>query len=263
MDHDGDSGSRQPRERGSWWRMLRIALVALWVVWAALSWWAAPRQADVAEARADLSAGRVMSYQWADSWDADAIDGWNSPERPRLRSSGTQGPMFVWRTPDWRIHYAMTGVDSTEFTLDDSVDATRFSDPEAASVDQAVHAAGLRTGAVDDGPVWPILLAITIVMALTFLGVLINGPAPVTGTRWCWFWLVSGAPLGLGLLYWLARERPWSATVVARRGTSGVDGRRRWYVGFIGGILASLAVSLLVYLLHDLLGDTLVPHPGS
>jgi hypothetical protein len=45
-------------------------------------------------------------------------------------------------------------------------------------------------------------------LALICLAWILLGPAPRYGTRWYWFW-TSMVPLGLGVLAWLWRERPW------------------------------------------------------
>ena len=228
--------------------------MVMWALWAALSWWSAPRQTDVAQARADLAAGRVASYQWGDAWRSEH-GRWATS--PRLESSGAQGPLFVWRTPYGRTHYAVTDDASG---VGEVADPAQYSGPEAASLAEALASAGL-----DEGPVgtdWPksIISAAVVVLGVSFLGVLVTGPAPVTGTRWLWIWLVSGPAFGLGLLYWLTRERPWSSTAapVAAR-PDGREPRRRWYVGFAIGLLASFVGALLVYALDRLLGDQIVP----
>ena len=63
--HQLGSG-RWLRAADAWWSLLRVVLVVLWVGWAAATWWSAPRSATVAQARADLSAGRMASYEWAE-----------------------------------------------------------------------------------------------------------------------------------------------------------------------------------------------------
>jgi hypothetical protein len=68
----------------------------------------------------------------------------------------------------------------------------------------------------------------------------------VLGTRWFWFWLVTMAPFGLGLLFWLFRDRPWT------RATPAPDGpprRDRGILGFCIGVLATILISGVLALL--------------
>ncbi len=198
------------------WSFVRVALIVGWVLWAGGSWWTTPREGDAARARADLVAGRVVAYDWADGWNSA---GWSwSSERPSLRSPGEDGRIFAWRTTDLRVRW----------TTDDP------------SLRPALQAAGVSETGADDGPVRTTLTALVLGLGLAFLLVLVFCSAPVRGTRWFWFWLVSGIPFGLGLLVWLAREAPWSRTARPR------EPRRRWYVGLGVAILSSfLAVALL------------------
>jgi hypothetical protein len=242
--------------------MARIALVALWIGWAALTWWTAPRPASVAQARADISAGRVASYEWADGWESG--NRWYWGATPRLRSSGTAGPLFVWRTSAGRIRYAVLDDvprRSGSFPAATGVDASTYSGPEAASLGQAAPATS-ESGLIDTRPLKPIMV-FTPLVGLLILGIIVSGPAPVIGTRWFWFWLVTGAPFGLGLLYWLGRERPWSRTAIARAGPIGRDPRYRWYAGVGFTILGTLLSSLLAYWLNRVLGGEIVPLPAG
>lgn len=256
--------SRWLRTPDFWWSAIRIALVALWFGWAALTWWTAPRPATVAEARADLSARRVASYEWADEWVSDGSSrGWASTS-PTLRSSGTAGPLFVWRTTTGRIRYVvMDHVPraSGSFPATTGVDASMYSGPEAASLGVEAPAVG-ESGGVETGPLRPIM-ALTPLVGLLVLGIIVAGPAPVTGTRWFWFWLVCGAPFGLGLLYWLGQERPWSRAALPRAGPTGKEVRRRGFTGFLLVLLASIVIGLLSHGLNRLLGSAIVPLPAG
>lgn len=248
------------RTRRSWWSLLRIALVLLWAGWAALSWWTAPREADVTQARADLAAGRMAWLQWADTWTNE--NGWHWANAPDLRSSGEAGPLFVWRTPDWRTHYVVVdeapGASSGITPGDDAVDGATYSGPEAASLARAISDRGLEIRWAGFHPQPPPTGLAGALVALA-LAVLVFGPAPARGTRWYWFWLGSIVPFGLGLLYWLARERPWSATAREPASEAGRDRRSRWYVGIMFGIGTGIVGSLLVYWLHQALGEWFVP----
>jgi hypothetical protein len=215
----------------------------------------------VDEARADLAGGRVVSYEWGDSWGSEG--GWNWAATTKLQSSGTQGPLFVWRTPDWRVHYANLDGGYEGVTPTGSVDASHYSGPQATSLAEAVRSAGRGTG-WGVGPPQPLMGLLMAFLGASILVLVVAGPAPATGTRWYWFWLVTGVPLGLGLLYWLATERPWAdRTELPPSAAGSRDPRRRWYRGMAFAILASIACAVLIYGLGRLLGDGIVPHPGG
>ncbi|WP_141714786.1 hypothetical protein [Micromonospora mirobrigensis] len=255
-----DSGGvAEGRGRRRWWQALRILLVVGWVAWAAFAWWSAPREAGTARARSDLSTGRLVSYEWAGGWSSD--NGWSWTDRVEPRFSGRSGPLFIWRTTDWRVHYAQFDRGSIGPVPSEPFDAVRYSGPEAAAFDLAVQSANLqpRWSGVD---VPPPLRALPTLLLLTTLAVLVLGPAPARGTRWCWLWVLTGVPFGLGLLWWLARERPWSPAEPPAPDPSGRDPRDRWYVGLLAGIATSIVVSLAMYGLRQVFGEWLVP-PGA
>jgi hypothetical protein len=250
-------GGRLPAPH-SWWSVLRIAAVLLWVVWAALSWWSQPRHATVEQARADLAAGRLVSYEWGDSWESNVT--WRWAEPPTLESSGTYGPLFAWKTADLRVHYARLDASDSAFTLRGTVDESQYSGKEAASLAEAVQAAGHGSGFPGNGTS-RLLMLVSLSLALPFLVVLVTGPAPAVGTRWFWYWLVSTVPLGLGLLYWLGRERPWSSTATTPDGPPGKENRHRWYVGLGCGFVTTIVFGLVLLGLNRLVGDWLFPAP--
>lgn len=238
--------------------MFRAALLVMWLVAAALSWWSAPRQAGYDEARAAVAGKHLTEYRWGDSWDSDGPRRWFG--NPTLRSAGTQGPIFAWRTDDGRIHWTDTD-DLGDATLTGTVDEDGYSGPGAASIAQDLAAAGLedRSGAVDAQPPW--VTGAEALLILAFLAVVVTGPAPVLGTRWYWFWLTWTAPYGLGLMFWLFRDRPWSRTA-RPAGKSDTDSRDRGWLGLLTGILASFLLSVVVSVLNGLLGDQWVPDVG-
>ncbi|MEV0155466.1 hypothetical protein AB0H57_17230 [Micromonospora sp. NPDC050686] len=250
------TGAGEPARWRGWWRVLRIVLVVVWVGWAASSWWSAPRAASTAQARSDLSAGRMVSYQWTDGWDSSGRWGWTDARTPRF--TGRAGPLFVWRTGDWRVHHTEFDGGSTGPAFPDSFDATRYFGPQAAAFDQALQSADrYPSGQVLNAP--QPLGALPTLLLLSILTVLVFGPAPARGTRWFWFWLLTGVPLGLGLLWWLARERPWRPADTPPPDPTGRDPRERWYVGLLIGIATSIAASVLFYGLRQALGDWYVP----
>jgi hypothetical protein len=235
-----------------WWDVLRLALVLLWLIAAGTAWWTAPRQQSYEQARADVVAGRVVAYQWGDSWDARPGAWFGSAT---LRSSGELGPVFAWRTADGRVRWTDTYV-SGEVIFTGAGYEEGFSTPGAAALARELRSAGLeqRVGGVQSAD--PIGLGIGFVLGVVFLAVILGGPAPVRGTRWYWFWLVYLVPYGLGLLYWLAREQPRSGTAATSLGLLD-GGTRRRHSGLFGfgvGLLAALLISLLTVAMRGFLG---------
>lgn len=224
------------------WRAVRVGLALLWVGWAALAWWSAPRGSTVAAAHADLAGGRVAAYGFV-----DGVGGvetvWFAPIR-MTASDGQPGRMFLWRTPDRRVHY--TPVATT----------AQGRQPTEAEQIQLALPDGARGRSVI--PALPAVLSA--ILVLGSLGILIGGPAPGLGTRWFWFWL-GGVPFGLGLLLWLATDRPWTEPPPRPlHPKTGRPARHRGYVGFALALLAGLAVSILLALLHPL-PEWLLPTP--
>ena len=243
-----------------WWGVLRLVLVLLWLLGAATTWWSAPRKQSYDQARADVAAGRVTAYQWGDRWDGDGPRSWFGAAA--LKSSGTLGPLFVWRTADGRTHWIDTA-NVGQVTTTGAVDETSYSGQGAVGIAQDIRAAGLEDRSGDVESLGPLLTWIGIVLTVVFLGVLVAGPAPTLGTRWFWFWLVYIAPLGLGLLFWLARDHPWSHSTAPAASSGGAKQRDRGILGLGIGLLATILVSVLLAVLHAVLGDRWVPRPDA
>ncbi|NBE83221.1 hypothetical protein [Micromonospora rubida] len=246
---------------GRWWGVLRLALVLLWLLAAAVSWWTAPRKQSYEQARADVTAGHVTAYQWGDSW---ATGGSPRPwfGASGLRASSTLGPLFAWRTPEGRVYW--TDTDSfDQATTTGAVDPGNYSGPGAVGIAQDLRAGGLEQRAGEVRPLGVAVTGIGLVVAAVFLGVVVAGPAPVLGTRWFWFWLASTAPYGLGMLFWLSRDHPWSRPVVPAAMLGDRERRDRGILGLGLGILATILISLLLLTLHEALGDRWVPLPDA
>jgi hypothetical protein len=251
-DNDGVSSSAPVAAAGQLprtWGFARIGLVLLWVLAAGLSWWTSPQEESYDQAGKDLAAGRVAAYQWGDRWDDQNQQRWfGSPE---LTSSGsTLGPLFVWRTTDGRVHW----VDAERFDEVDAVNDGRWSGPGAAALGREVEARGAGSQELTVGWVSAAVAWSGVALGLTFLGVVIWGPAPARGTRWFWFWVGALVPFGLGLLFWLARDRPWARSAVP-------DGRSRdgGLAGFAIGFLSSIFLGFVLIGLHELFGEFWVP----
>jgi hypothetical protein len=237
------------RPRVSWWQVLRVALVLGWVAWAGVTWWATPREASAEQVRADLAAGRVTYHEWGDGWQQDG--GLVSPLPAGLESSSGVDSLLLWHTSDGRQHY-------TALDVPNLADGENVPQPgsEADVLNQALNAGDASRPA--DPPLDLIRTGLLIAGIALFLWALLSAPDPVTGTKWFWFWLVGGVPLGLGLLWWLARERPWRPQTPPRFGPPGRDNRLKWWAGIGVAILTGFGVSLALIGLRSLFGDALV-----
>jgi hypothetical protein len=245
----GDAVVREVgRPKVSWWQVLRVALVLGWVAWAGITWWSAPGESSAAQARADMATGRLAYFEWGDRWDNSS--GRFNPFQSDLQSAGGPGPVLLWHTTDGRQHYA---------TVDDGgagtpTSTTFSSGPEAEALDAELWAYDAR-GLPAEVPIGAIQSGLLIAGSVLFLWALVSATDPVIGTKWFWFWFISGVPLGLGLFWWLARERPWSPR------SPGRAKRLNGWLGFGLGMLGTLVVSLAVWGLRHLFGDPLVPIP--
>ncbi|MFI5834071.1 hypothetical protein ACIA5A_10390 [Micromonospora sp. NPDC051300] len=252
-------------------RALPAALLACWLVWAALAWWTAPRADDEEGLRRDLAAGRVLTITRAEGWDDSGP--WARRPEPRHAQGGST---VVWARPDGRFHYAYapapvsdgvedgdgadpgpeqgTGSPSPAATgASPDPDGGRFRDPwtdplaDPRALEATTHFGDTRADALADAAA-----TIALVLGAAWLLTLLAGPPPVRGTRWYWFW-IGLLPLGVGVLAWAYREC-WRAdvpTTGTRR--SGWSGLGWWLVGGIG-------VSLVLAGLSAVLGDQLVPN---
>jgi len=234
------------------WQTLRAALVVVWATWAVAAWWSTPRAATVGEARADLSAGRMVAWEWVDSLD-DVAAGW--PTRIALTIGGGSSPhgLFVWRTTTGQVFH--TAISYDRWTEPDG-DASQEPVDERRSFEAA-----LADTPVSGGEVVPHLPGLLdTVLTVVCLGVLIAGPPPVLGTRWFWFW-VGTFDLGLGILVWLAAERPWATPDPPPPDPK--TGKPRRYggaTGFVATILVGIAASILLAVLRAF-PEWLVPSP--
>ena len=241
----------------AWWPRLALAvrgcLVVLWLIWAVLAWWSAPRPADVDQAHRDIAAGEVTSVDTGTHWRNGPFWG-NTP----TLEGGPDGALVAWTTTSDRTRYTEDGPGPSfgQTRFPGSGDPPQFR-PLVAELQEAADFRYTRSDIH-----WLNLLA-TSVMGI-FLLALIAGPAPIRSTRWYWFW-ISLIPFGLGVLTWVLRERwlPGPGTALTQR-LVGIDGgvakkRPNGFEGFLLMIVAGIALSFATYGLRQLLGYGLVP----
>jgi hypothetical protein len=209
----------------------RVLVLLLWVIGAALTWWTAPREVGYDRALAAVSGGEVRAYQWGNNWE-DGGSRWF--EAPWLESAGESGPWFTWRAGDYRVYWTDTTLAPVDQTFEDvnGIPHAGGAAPIARQLD-----IGTTTNLI---PWRGWLQGLSVVLALTFLVVLIAGPAPVLGTRWYWFWIVALIPHALGMVFWVLRDRPWSPAENAG------DRDRGWF-GLVTAILANFVITLVLF----------------
>ncbi|MBB2940861.1 hypothetical protein FB565_000565 [Actinoplanes lutulentus] len=212
------------------WGVARILLVLLWIAGAASTWWTAPREVSYERALAAVSSGEVRAYQWGNGWDGS--ERWF--EAKTLTSRGDAAPYFVWRTSDQRVYWTDTTLAAVdqESVIVDGIPHGGGAAPIARQLTQQEQATVLNPWSG-----W--LQGISLVLALTSLIVVISGPAPVRGTRWYWFWMVALIPYGIGLVFWLFRDRPWASAE-----PDPAKERDRGWFGVVTAILANLVIAL-------------------
>jgi len=214
----------------------RIALAGLWLVWAAVAWWSAPRPATFEQLDSDLTAGRVVSYNRGAGWGYQRL--WAAPAKVR---SDTPEVMLTWATTNGRTFFA---------TPDFRVGMVYGPTSEMEKLVDRLEREGIGRGV--EGPVTDVASALGVLMIVAALAVLIGGPPPVRGTRWFWFW-VGQLPMGLGYLAWLALERPWAAP--AQENVR----RRNGWLGLGLMLVGGLVLNVLTVAASRLVGEWLIP----
>ncbi|MBQ0901254.1 hypothetical protein [Micromonospora sp. U21] len=164
--------------------------------------------------------------------------------------------MFVWRTDDGHTYYVVADAGPAEQLF--VADSSEPLGSQTESIRAAVWASLLDTGRRLHGDVRPDSRYLPVIIGLVCLTIVVAGPAPVIGTRWYWFWLTAGVPFGLGVLAWLAIERPWSRRI-GSPSEPGVDKRYRGLTGLLIAIGASVVVYLLGVLLRGAFDTWAIP----
>lgn len=243
-------------------RRIAVTCAAGAVALAALSaggvWWSAPRPATVADLRADLAAGVVTSAARVSGFDRSTFS-----VRPPGSSARAdpQGRLLAWSTSWGRVRYVAPDDDTTPA----DVDAVHTSDgpsPRTDELEAQLAAAGVPGDMALRAEVSAERTSAAVV-ALVLVGLLAS--APRRGTRWFWVVFAWGSPWSLGVLAWIAVERPWrldTGAVPAIGPGTGSTGPlapadpRRWngLAGYLLAVATSIALSLLVLAVQALLG---------
>jgi hypothetical protein len=222
-------------------------LLVGWLAWAAIAWWEAPRPVDADQARADLAAGQVAAFDRIHVWSDRNSGLWLRQRHERFDSDGA---LLVWHTTSGQVRYAMPGHDVETHHLPGSGGAGTT--PEMAALVAEFEAAEVPSVRQATGSGFHLPAITALLVFSTFLATLILGPDPHRGNRWFWFWIAL-APLGLGLLAWMAIERPWSS----RAGP--VGDRAGGGTGFVCMLGAGLLVAVAAFWLRGLLGGMVIP----
>jgi hypothetical protein len=212
-------------------QVVRFAALGVVVVTSLATVWGSYRHADVGDLQRDLAAGQVESF---DVGPADLFEpGW----RFSCTVGAVQdvGPVTVWTTGPWPWQ---------RFSTSD------LSERQAIRLGRAAGFE-LRT----PGPNW---VAIgSLIAFLSVVGAIVFGPQPRRFTKWGAFWIAM-LPLGVGQVWLLVTEAPWSRAASARpeplphrtqaQAPEG-DPRRTWFVPFLAAVLTG---SVVTSLLHQL-----------
>ena len=229
---------------------LRVVLLALVLTAIGAVLWQHPRTGTMAGLRHDLVTNRATDVRIVTESRTFLSFGqpWRLPDRhPAL-------PYVEWVTSDHRVHDAQIGSGGfpggyTNFGTA-GYDGITNSEllPRPAQRDLSGwldNAHRAQPGVTTNSWLgW---------LSLACVAVLLAGPATRRGTKWAWFWFTGTAPLGLGLVAWLAFERPWSRSLARTPddrppGPRWAARRRTGWAGLGWGLVVSIAVEALFQL---------------
>lgn len=229
------------------WCLLTVVLIGM-SAWLFLT----PRQASVGDFAQNLQAGTVRGYEVGSRDQFDRFRGLI------FNDGGTDRQELAWCTGTLRCQ--RVHIDDLGTFLDDGTDAADEEDREFNGdyevVDRFVdrYAAEKRPMA---GQTYPWLGPLGATWALSWLimlWVLITGPQPRHVTKWAGFWILC-LPGGLGVLYMLTREAPWSRAVATLPEPPPSPWPGRWTGGKT--FLLALLIGGLATALPTLVGDLL------
>lgn len=235
---------------------LRLCLVMLWLLWAMLAWWSAPRPVDADQVRSDIAAGRVSSTVRAELWEDDQRF-WGSPPGPRVKPDGL---LLVWTTKFGQIRYTAPALAERPA---DVIGAGGIGGGHGTQTAQLARQLGLaqeRAGpaTIDHRSLASATRGLAGVLMVLCLAVVFMGPRPQRGTRVFWFW-ISWIPFGLGVLAWLATETPWSGRAPRGGDVPEPAPRQGGLTGFALLVVGSIALAAVTMGLRALLGTWIVP----
>lgn len=245
---DTAADSRPDRVRIAW-QVGRAVLALLWLGWAGLAWWSAPRATEIQTLAADLDAGQVVSYQRVERWERDP-GFWGQFRMPRDHPDGV---ILAWRTTDGQVHYAAPDLPVSPAQLGSAGGTSTNPDAAVGAAARDLDARGVPHAYGFDNPLARASVPLAATLAILGLVLVVAGPAPVRGTRPFWFWIGS-LPFGLGALAWLAFEHPWTyrAPPVPDRRLHGW-----WGFGFL--LVIGFGVSFVLGLLRTVIPSSILP----
>lgn len=231
-----------------------VVVVCLMVLGA--GWTTGLRGSTLEALRSDIASGSVVQWYAASSLDKGAMDfarasqageSGGSVDMPESEDGSfvtpegfPDGGLIVWRA--WgQAGWSVAGPG-------DAVHAV-MSAP--ATEESTALVRQLREAQVPMKPFefsdTPTLDWVYAVGGLLMLARLVLGPATRVGTKWFWFWLLVGSPLGLAAIAYAVTE----LVGLRRRPDPPLDRRLKGIVGFAGAILLSIAVGGLLGLLRS------------
>ncbi len=235
-----------PSPRPRWVPVLRALLLTV-VGLGVLSWiLLTPRAGSAQDFLQDLRAGDVRSYQFTSMEDAVPYPGLFVDD-----NGSDSDPHLVWCSATYDCHR----VDASDVAfLDDmAVSSASAEETDQPSDEQSVVRRVIRDQAANDPPTIRTNASVewlSQAMGITFLAllvVLITGWQPRRSTKWAAFWLLL-LPGGLGMLWILVREAPWSRQMAALpEPATGLWSPGRWTGGW-----TFIAVALLSNLVLNL-----------
>lgn len=214
--------------------MVRFAVLAVVVITSLAAVWGSYRHAEPDDFTEDLAAGDVESYSVGPT---DLIEpGWRFS--CTVGAVDEQSPVVVWTTGPWPWQ------------------RFQFSTNELSGAPKKALKLGEAAGLQATPPPGANWVAISAFVAfLVVVAAIAYGPQPRRFTKWGAFWMAT-LPLGVGQVWLLVAEAPWSRAASARpellphrtqAQTPEGDPRRTWFVPFLAAVLTGSVVSALLH----------------
>lgn len=232
------------------------AVVVVCLLMLGSSWTTGLRPSTPETLRSDIGSGSVTQWYAASSLDkgplgvarAEQSGTSSGPSDPFVVEDGTgvapegypDGGILVWRT--WRESgWSVTGPGGAV-----SAQMSAGAAEESTALVRQLREAQvpMKPFAYPDRP--PLDWAYAVGGFLLLLG-LIVGPATRVGTKWFWFWLLVGTPLGIGAIAYAVTE----LVGLRRRPDRPASSRLRGLRGFAASVVISLALGVVAELLRS------------